>query len=157
MKLLEKEHTQSPSGSHGSYIQLTAKKGIKIFNKEHYNTKEEAKAGFTYDEAMAEKAFYEYLHAKGCDFIPRCYNVAFIKIGEFWRVGLILQHLGTVRLKDKVTNYDERSKIEDEFRNRLLNEFQLQHRDLHYENLMFFEGKYWAIDFGARYVDIIKP
>lgn len=156
MKLPLKTHTHSPSGSYGSYIQLTAKKGIKIFDRGQFLTKEEAKAGHTYIDAKEEKEVYDYLHAKGCDFIPVCYNVAFIKIGEFWRVGLILQHLGNVRLYDYSREYDERYKVINEIEEKL-NDLGVYHKDVHDQNIMHYEGRFWAIDFGKKYITYLQP
>src|SRR6185369_17749812 len=107
MKLASEHRTKSPSGCNGFYIQVTAKKGIK-FMSGGYSTKEKLKESSSYKYAVKEKKHLDYLAEKGCDFVPKCYQIIMCKIGMNYFVGIVLQHLGNRLLRDmnRVDTYD---------------------------------------------------
>lgn len=144
----------SPSGAHGTYIQITPKRGVKLMHG-NYDTKEIAKNSENYMEAEEERNFLKHLEENNCNFVPKCYGITFVIVGGRYYVGLILQHLGSVHLADIPTSamsYKEKQEIIDEFEFTLRNHYNIEHRDIHHSNVMCFEGRYWVIDFGSNLV-----
>ena len=134
---------RAPRGGNGIYIQLSKKRGIKILRYEYESYEEIIRYNShikVYEEARAmkmAKRLYPY--------IPECYGVKLFKINGFYTIGILLQHLGDVRIGDIMDDpCDTCLELERE-----LYELGIQHNDVHSHNVMYFKQKYWVIDFGC--------
>ncbi len=149
------KHTPlSGSGGYGRYYQLTAEKGLKILHG-RFDSKSEAWESDTYLKAFDEKRYLNLLTAKGSKFTPKCYGIVVFKMGNCYRVAIILQHLGNCVIKDltdkKVISHSRCNRIEDFIRNKI-QKFGMRHGDIHRSNIMFFQKKFWLIDFTPSYI-----
>lgn len=145
----------SPSGAHGTYIQITSKRGVKLMHG-GFGSKDIAKNSESYLDAEEELKFLRHLEDQNCNFVPKCYGITFVKIGEQYYVGIILQHLGNVHLADiprTAMDYKEKEDLKDELFCTLRDMYGIQHKDIHDHNVMTFEGKFWVIDFGNNLVE----
>lgn len=154
MKLNAKEITNdSQKGGSAYYVQLTKTKGVKVI-KSCFLTKEILISSYQYESILKEKEIYDDLHSCGCDFIPKCYGTAILKSKLGFQIGLVLQHLGNVSLNDLNMTYAQWKDIAIEFEEKLF-KFGYDNRDVHNDNILLFEGRYWLIDLEPKYVEKI--
>ena|SRR5688572_18326928 len=139
----------APKGGNGVYIQLSKKRGIKILRAE-YETLEELKEYNRIENVLNEARAMK--QAKRLfPYIPDCYGVKMLKIGDYYNVGIIIQHLGNKCIGDITEEYLPIVwKLEDDFR-----KLGICHNDIHSHNVMYFRHKYWVIDFACVYIS--KP
>jgi tRNA A-37 threonylcarbamoyl transferase component Bud32 len=140
---------RAPRGGNGIYIQLSSKRGIKILRHCEYKSFEElirydAMRSMYQEAAVMKRAKVLY------PYIPNCYGVRMLKVDSFYTIGIIIQHLGNKRIGDVLENYP--SIIVD--LERTFWKLGINHHDMHANNVMYFRGKYWVIDFG--YVTITR-
>ena len=125
-----------------------------------FETKEQAKASDTYQQALKEKRFLDLLTERACDFTPRCYGLVIFKYNRNFRIGLILQHLGEKRMVDVKHEYrndrgisieNRADRISDLLYKRLEKK-GIRHSDIHSRNIMYFQKRFWVIDFSPSMI-----
>lgn len=155
-KIQRRGRRRLPSGSFGTYYQISAKKGIKLY----IGACDPDDEYLQHVLKCAYNEVYAYREArKRYPFVPKCYGVQVIKTKYGFQVGIILQHLGDKTLADvgygRIHEYDE-SRSSSPFKNRYpcdelskqLADKGIYHGDLHGRNLMYYRHKLWVIDFG---------
>lgn len=146
------------SGSFGTYHVLNAEQGIKVL-PECSETIAKAKLTCDYEDAKAEA--YALNRAKTSGIAPKCFGVRIVqdKASGLYYSGIVMQDLGQTTLYDRMCNgiVDDRRayEIKERLRKELL-KFGIEHDDLHEENIMFYKGKYYAIDFGPNCTTTFK-
>lgn len=135
-------------GCFGAYYQISKRRGVKVFFDDSYSTIEEAINSREYKKAVKESNILQTLTKRGSDFTPKSYGVKIIKKDGFYRIALVMQHLGTTDICDRDLDKKKENKIIKSLRKKL-RELKFNHTDLHTNNVMWFRKKYWAIDFSS--------
>lgn len=85
---------------------------------------------------------------------PKGYGVVLVQRGNYWRVGIVMEHLGATRLADLGYDEDRIEAIVERLVDRL-DSVGVIHADLHEWNVMVKienkRNKYFAIDFSPDY------
>jgi len=139
------------SGGFGYYYQLDANKGIKVL-RGRYDKYEEALNSRSLKEAYAEVCLLQKAKSR-FKYIPKCYGVRIFKRENMYRIGIVLQHLGDMLLGKMFEDWKDRENISNRIKKQLVS-VGVIHRDLHYENIMFYNNMWWVIDFSPEYIDI---
>jgi|GEM_PF-5556526 len=151
MIILTQEHEiLSISGIHGAYIKLSPSVGIKIVHSPAYRSKAKAYRSRAYRRAKEESETLQYAYETGV--VPRCYGVMLVKVKSGFRVGVLMQHLGTLTLSN--SEFYDNADVFDDINDKL-KEIGIFHGDLHEDNVMVYRGKFYAIDFAPNCV-IVK-
>lgn len=134
------------SGVFSRYYKISRTKGIKILWG-RYVTVERAKLNKVYAEAhiealnltIAKDRFY---------YVPKCYGVKILKIKDKYAVGILMQHLG-----ENTLGYSNLYPINS---NRIIRKLEVDlrkakiyHGDLHEQNVMYYNSRWYVIDFGT--------
>lgn len=151
-KITHSSLLDAPHGSNGTYIQLSKKRGIKI-TMSKYPDKGSAIRSYEFryvckeaDALRSARARYRY--------VPKCYGVEIVKIEDYYTIAIVLQHIGTQTLLEKLTKEEDIN--EDEIIQYVYKELRkrgIVHWDVHAKNIMFYKGRYWAIDFAGVYLE----
>jgi RIO-like serine/threonine protein kinase len=152
MKLDNKKHKGSGSGSFAEYFKLGKGKGVKLLRGSH---RTRASALKSRNWALAHREA-DLLDAAYCSkVVPKCYGVKLVKYGNHYRVGIVMQHLGHTKLNETNLNLSEGSDIRDLILE-ALEDVGITHTDLHSENIMVYRGKFYAIDFTPFAIKVDK-
>ena len=167
LRVIEAEKfTSNKDGGYGDYFVLDDNTGVKVqrlasgeysfSDRNQFLSVEQAMKSEALTAAKVE-ANALYL-AEPSGIVPKCYGLVLVKRGQFYSVGIMMEHLGNQRLTDLMPyRYDltieaqrEREiKIQD-IKRPLFEKLQacgIKHEDLHNSNVMVKDGKYYAIDF----------
>lgn len=139
-----------PNGISGTYIKLSKGKGVKLLHAT-CDTWEEALS--VYKDALHEIRMMKAAR-KIYPFIPKCYGVKIFKFKGYigyYKVGIILQHLGDTTLRSTLRKVRNSGSIIDDVAFHLEKQ-GFVHGDLHTSNIMVYRGKYWIIDFEAAHL-----
>lgn len=142
-------------GSWAEYIQISAKKGIKLFRgrcssiEELFKSREFEVASNEVKKLKKSRKLYPY--------IPACYGLKIMRIRDVYKIGIVLQHLGDRRASDNIPSYGhpQYTNISEKIHNDIwtiqteLRRAGINHNDLHTDNVMIFKDRYWPIDFGG--------
>lgn len=140
---------RSGGGSYGEYYQISRSKGIKLLYSS-FITFEDALKSELYKDAQAEAKLMREAKTRYSN-IPQCFGVKVIKMDTTYRIGIIMQHLGTQKA---VTHPVAEN---DDFKNELVNRLRqvgIIHDDLHYNNIMLYKEDWWVIDFSPEFITI---
>lgn len=140
---LPKRKTNVPQGAFGKYFQVTPTRGVKVLRGSFRNL-ESAYNSHIFDMAREESEILKVAQNSGV--VPKCYGVRIVRRGNRYYVGILMQHLGNKRLSDMKVSVDKESQIYDDL-NDALEDAGIGHNDLHAGNIMYYKGKYYAIDF----------
>lgn len=149
MKLPVKEHG---SGVSGIYYKLNEKVGVKILEGKPFKTIAGAKRSERMEEAKSEAQNLQDAYETGI--VPACFGTGIFRSpGNTveYNVGVVMQHLGsrTLSTLKKVDKSAVVHQLLDQ-----LEEFGINHEDLHEENIMLFRCKYYVIDFDPCLVSV---
>lgn len=142
--------THTAKGSYGDYWKLSETRGIKVLRKD-FNTIKQAKNSNSMAEAQLESDFF--IKSKKTGVVPECFGTRIVMVGSHFRVGILMEHLGETRLMDyrgDADHYQVRKQLEQKFI-----DIGIQRNDLHNENIMVKDGKFYAIDFTPFTVTIL--
>jgi len=143
-----KNSTYSGNGSFGIYMRISNSKGIKLLYYE-FETMKSALDSLYFKEAIEEARLLEEGKRRYSN-IPTCYGVRIIWYERRYRIGIVMQYLeGTVVQNIPDFTIEMRNVIKEELKNK-----GIFHRDLHHENIIFADGKYWVIDFTPSNISI---
>jgi len=136
-------------GAHGEYIKLSRNVGVKIIHSKPFKTIAKAHNSQAYKRALEEVSILEC--AKESGVVPLCYGVSLFNTKEGYRVGVLLQHLGSVTLEQYMEDNDD---IIDQVEtiHEALAECGIEHNDLHATNILVYKNKLYAIDFSPESV-----
>lgn len=131
-----------PSGVDGVYIKLNDKLGIKILRCTDI------------DMAVKEANYLRIANTK-TDKVPKCYGVKLIKVKnqDFYRVGILMEHLGDVIL-DSLSLPGKKERLIIKQHEDYLRKLGIIHKDIHTGNIMVKDNKYYVIDFGPERIEI---
>lgn len=147
--LTNEQQNSSISGLHGTYLKLSPSVGVKIIHSPTYRSKSKAYLSRAFRRAREESDTLQYAYETGV--VPRCYGAVLVKVKSGFRVGVLMQHLGTLTLSNSefydcaAVYYDIKDK---------LRELGIFHNDLHDDNIMVYRGKCYAIDFAPECVTV---
>jgi RIO-like serine/threonine protein kinase len=130
-------------GAHGSYVKLSPSLGVKIIHSVKFNNIAKAYRSRAYRNALREAYILNVAFESGV--VPRCYGVTLVRVKKGYRVGVLMQHLGSTPLFESEF-CDKFSEAFDEINDRLI-ELGIVHNDIHDENVMVYRGKFYVIDF----------
>lgn len=136
-------------GVHGGYIKLSPSVGIKIIHSRIYKSRAKAFRSRTYYLANEEAEILKVAYDSGV--VPRCYGPTVIAVPGGFKVGVLMQHLGSLTLSESV--FYEDNEIYDNITERL-GELGIKHFDLHEDNIMVYRGKFYAIDFSPESIEL---
>lgn len=140
------------SGSYADYF-VKGKFGFKVLNDE-YQTKLDAQYSETFDTAMEE--YFLLCYAQASKVVPKVYGVKIIKLDGVWRVAIKMQHLGNKTLYSiKSMKYKEKQKIQRSLLCALEDKGIIPY-DLHFNNILKYKRKYYAIDFTPHHVEVMS-
>lgn len=141
---------KTPSGAYGSYFRIGRKRGLKVL-RGSFRSMAAAYNSPEFDLAKEEAELLKLAEDSGV--VPECFGVRVVKRGTVFRVGILMQHLGNKTLAD--LNQDEmyEADIHDQLKD-ALDHCGINHGDLHTRNIMFFKGKFYAIDFSPEAIQI---
>jgi serine/threonine-protein kinase RIO1 len=154
-KILTKSLRKTASnrdGCYGDYYKLSRSKGIKVLSDDRYRTLEDTIKSRTFKEAKAE-AIHLMEARKRYPNIPKCFGVKIIEIGGFYKVGIVMEHLGETMAIHLIAHEDERLELMKELRDKLAN-VGIDHGDLHCKNIMFHKNDWYIIDFSPSMITI---
>jgi tRNA A-37 threonylcarbamoyl transferase component Bud32 len=141
-------------GSYGSYFHLGDNLGIKLYHRNEYVYKKADDS--IYLETYLYEAKKEYNNIisarRRYPLIPKTYGIRILKIKGEMRVGILLQHLSNKTLSKQYIEGGISAmitKIENK-----LKTLGILHTDIHGDNVMFYKGLYYIIDFGASHVSL---
>lgn len=162
IKIKKRLDNSLPGGSYAEYIQISPKKGIKLYYAKCDSTTEPT---FKRTLQMAHYEVYFYkLARERYPFVPKCYGVQVIKVkdrynSDVFRIGIVLQHLGNTTLSDVGYGRNDSSPFAGRYPatelNTKLKSRGIYHGDLHDGNVMYYKGQLWVIDFG--HAELIQP
>lgn len=102
IRIAKKRHVNSKSGSYGSYIRLSSKRGVKVFSETRIS---DALGRDGFDsrlEVENDASYYEIVNGEfQCmakaykrlgDLIPKPIDLVSVKIGSKWYLGIIMSH-----------------------------------------------------------------
>lgn len=99
LRLAKKQHAKAKSGAYGAYIQLSAKRGVKVFSGERsiqyvFKSRLEVENdGDYYELVNGEYQCAVKAYAKLGGLMPKPLEIVSVKIGSFWYLGIIMQHV----------------------------------------------------------------
>lgn len=146
------KNTKTPCGAYGTYFRVSRGRGIKIL-KGSWRSMQGAYNSHQFDMARQEAELLKIAEDSGVT--PRCYGVRVVKRGTVYRVGILMQHLGNKTLADLGLPEHQRSDVYDRVNDALIHA-GINHCDLHTRNIMFCDGKYYAIDFSPDCIDVME-
>jgi RIO-like serine/threonine protein kinase len=136
-------------GAHGRYVKLSPSLGIKVIHSPLFKSIAKAYKSHAYRQAKKEAELLTSAFESGV--VPRCYGVTLVKIGNRFKVGVLMQHLGSTPISES-DFYDQVSEAYDEINDSLM-ELGIYHNDLHEDNIMVYRGKFYAVDFSPKCVE----
>jgi RIO-like serine/threonine protein kinase len=136
-----------PKGGYGTYFKITRSKGVKVLRGSFSSFLAAMNSG-TMKLAMKERDLMNEAHSSGVT--PKCFGVTVVQRGNSFRVGIIMEHLGSVRLRDLKMDEEEEERIIMELEEQV-SSAGVTHNDLHPWNVMVKGDKYYAIDFSPDY------
>lgn len=143
---------KGPKGGYGMYFRVGRFKGVKLL-KGGFKSFHSALNSPQMRKAMKEA---ELLYkAEGSGVSPKCYGTTIVKRGKGgFRVGILMEHLGNVRLADLD---DDKFDYEEVTQNLIgrLEAYGIDHLDLHEWNIMYKNGQFYAIDFSPDYTQTL--
>jgi len=143
---------KSSKGSYGSYFKLNRSKGVKVL-RGSFKSIIAAMNSRKMEAAIQERDYLNKAYNSHDPISPYCHGVTLIQSGSNIRIGIVMQHLGEMTLRNCVLNEDEKDEIIESLEHMLL-ERGIDHRDLHEDNVMIKDGKYYAIDFSPDYITL---
>lgn len=143
--------TRGPKGGYGMYFYLGDGRGVKIL-KGIFRSRKAAEN--SHQRQMADKEYGYIKAAEGSRVSPKGYGVVLVQRGQYWRVGIVMEHLGATRLADLGFNDYAIDRIIERLVDRL-DSVGVVHADLHEWNVMVKtqnkRNRYFAIDFSPDY------
>lgn len=153
MTYLQVKKLKKDRGVFGFYVQVSPTRGLKVLSK-GYGSLSALKQSQTYTQAALEAKHLRQAQRSGV--VPRCFGLQVVKYGRRFQVAIKMSHLGTNNLWDADVSDWKFNKIQRSL-SQALKQVGLKHEDLHEGNIMFWQGKYFAIDFTPeRIVTIAK-
>lgn len=146
MITIPKTTDETPSGAFGVYFKLREGKGIKVLEAK-FRSQVAAYNSYEFDLAKEEAEILKAAQESGV--VPKCYGVRIVRRGNGFHVGILMQHLGNKTLRKLRYNWEKQSDIYDSL-NDALEDVGVKHNDLHVDNIMYYRGKYYAIDFSPE-------
>jgi RIO-like serine/threonine protein kinase len=143
------ENTGS-GGAHGKYVKLSQSLGVKVIHSDKFPTIQKAYRSHAYKLARKEAEILTLAFESGV--VPKCYGVTLLKVGRGYRVGVLMQHLGSTTL-DESEFYDRYTEAYDLINDSLM-DVGIRHMDLHEDNILVYRGKLYAVDFSPSCVNI---
>lgn len=99
LRISKKRHVKAKSGAYGAYIQLSAKRGVKVFSGERsiqyaFRSRLEVENDAAYYELVnGEYQCALKAYAKLGGLMPRPIEIVSVKIDSFWYLGIIMTHV----------------------------------------------------------------
>ena len=143
------DNYESMGGIHGDYYRLSNAVAVKVVHSKVYSTIRKAQNSAAYRNALDEAAIIALAEETGV--VPRCYGVTLVAVRGGYRVGILMQHLGQVTLADS-EHYDDSEVYEHLYET--LKDVGIDHHDLHEDNIMFYRGKFYAVDFSPECITV---
>lgn len=134
-------------GAYGQYFKISKYRGIKTVGRQ-WETIATLKESEDYKEALEEASLYRDAFCSGI--VPKCYGVTIVKTRNGFQPAIVLQHLGSTTLDEEMEQLGAEREDADKVQHAVKQRLQASgtnHRDLHRNNIMVFNGKYYAIDF----------
>ncbi len=142
---------KSGSGLYAHYYILNDKsRGIKLF-KDKFTTFNRAMKSTRHASALLEY-FTMAKASKRVSIVPKPYGVYVILFRNFYRVGILMQHISGISLEKKLKKEKKHIKgIHFDYPiiqklKVILKKKGIFHYDLHDDNIIYSKGKYWVID-----------
>lgn len=145
--LIQLPQGRGPKGGYGTYFKITRSKGVKVL-RGSYKSFMAAMNSSQMREAIKERDLM--IEASKSGVTPKCYGVTVVQRGSSFRVGIVMEHLGSTRLRDLGLDEEEEERIIMELEDQV-RDSGVTHNDLHPWNVMVKDGKYYAIDFSPDY------
>jgi hypothetical protein len=99
LRLSKKQHSKAKSGAYGAYIQLSPKRGVKVFSGERsiqyvFRSRLEVENdGDYYELVNGEYQCACKAYAKLGKIMPKPLEIVSVKIGSLWYLGIIMEHV----------------------------------------------------------------
>lgn len=141
-------------GCYGYYVRYCFYRGIKILHNK-FASLEDAEESNLYSDAVQEMNLLKETKRRFA-LVPHCYGVKIVKIGNSFQIGIILQHLGSITLRDFAYKNDLNVSVDNTvlLKYNQLKAVGITHTDIHGRNIMRFKKKWWIIDFSPEYLEI---
>lgn len=140
---------KTEEGDNSTYYQISSTKGIKILDG-NYDTYQAVLMDDMLISAKKEAELMKLAKTK-YQYVPICYGVKIVQFKNYFKIGIIMQHLGNIMIQSLETF--KRQDI-DGFKNKI-NKLSICHKDIHGKNIMVYKGQYWLIDFDPSFVEIV--
>lgn len=154
-----KRKNMTNGGAYGTYYYVGEGKGVKVFNNpdsyetHSFSTPGEARDSLAWQDAEMEARYLRIAQPSGV--VPKCYGAKVIRTEDGkYAVGIVLEHLGRMTLRRKLPRGHRRQDAIYEKLLKQLGKYGVNHYDLHPENVMWYKGKFYAIDFSHECISV---